>query len=430
MLSTAKTLYQNPSFLKTKLDIVLIPTVFLLAVFLALVLDLPIQSIMNNYQYNVLVILIIMDLFTQLIASTGIMQFLASRIATLSKGNKRKIVLLFGLMMYLISAFLNNITAVMIIFPVITILLKSLKIDRKFVFVFLSVILALCNTGGASSPIGDFPAIVIMTSGITTFPDYLLRAMPVFFITSSLIVLFWLSKLRSLTESEYDKFSVSVFLSMYKHSKVNYCTLRFLFIVFIGMFLAWSFIPQEIIPQEIVAVLGYAIAVIISLLKGVRIEMKVDFKSILMTAAFLLIASVINETGCLVKIAYYFETTIKNPKLLLIAIMIVTSLVAGVFSAGPAAAAMMPVIISLSNTAFAESSHWVAIAYAAAICAGSSLFLWSATSGFIISDKVEKGKLVCNRKAIVWGVSEYFKYGITNYIIQISVAIVLIIIIV
>ena len=53
------------------------------------------------------------------------------------------------------------------------------------------MILALSNTGGAASSVGDFPAIVIMTSGITSFLGYLLHVFPLFALTSAALVLVW-----------------------------------------------------------------------------------------------------------------------------------------------------------------------------------------------------------------------------------------------
>lgn len=54
-----------------------------------------------------------------------------------------------------------------------------------------AVILALSNTGGAASPVGDFPAIVIMTSGITSFLSYLTHAFPLFAMTSLILLVLW-----------------------------------------------------------------------------------------------------------------------------------------------------------------------------------------------------------------------------------------------
>ena len=105
------------------------------------------------------------------------------------------------------------------------------------------------------------------------------------------------------------------------------------------------------------------------------------------------------------------------------AIMIITSLVAGIFSAGPAAAAMMPIIIQLCNGLLSAQADWIAVAYAASICAGSSLFMWSATAGFILSGKVNEANITEEGgDNINWGAGQYMKYGFVNYVIQISIA--------
>lgn len=132
-----------------------------------------------------------MELFTNLIVETGIMQLLAIKIAELSKGRKRLCLMMFGGMMFLISSCLNNITAVMMILPIVFVLLKTLEVDRTYICVFFATILALSNTGGAASPIGDFPAIVIMTSGITSFISYLTHAFPLFALTSAVLIAVW-----------------------------------------------------------------------------------------------------------------------------------------------------------------------------------------------------------------------------------------------
>ena len=125
------------------------------------------------------------------------------------------------------------------------------------------------------------------------------------------------------------------------------------------------------------------------------------------------------------------QNIITNPKLLLIVIMLLTSLISGLFGAGPAASAMMPVIIYLCETTFKAQSDWVAIAYAASICAGSSLFMWSATAGFILSKNVNEANLIdSKRKKMMWGISNYLKYGIQNYIIQITLSIAMIIVVI
>lgn len=163
-------------------------------------------------------------------------------------------------------------------------------------------------------------------------------------------------------------------------------------------------------------------------IKKANIIQEIDFKPILTISSFLFLAGIVSNTGILNEIALYLQNSITNPKYLLVVIMIITSIVSGLFGAGPASSVMMPVIINLCSTTFMPHSDWVAIAYAASICAGSSLFMWSATAGFILSKEINSANLIDNdnSKNITWNIIDYFKYGIQNYIIQLVISIIVI----
>lgn len=407
-------------------SLILIAVMFVMGSIVARFFNIPVRSVMNNYSYDVLVILIVMELFTNLIAKTGIMQLLAIKIAEISKGHKRLCLMMFGGMMFLISSCLNNITAVMMILPILFVLLKTLEVDNKYICVFFAAILALSNTGGAASPVGDFPAIIIMTSGITSFLSYLTHAFPLFALTSAILIAVWgLCVKKENDDGAIRELAISNLKSQYKNIEIRFDILKWLAIVFVGMFLAWSIIPQEVFPPEIIAVLGYVIAMVICSVKKIGVGQMMDLKSVLTIASFLFFAQVISQTEILDMVATYLQCNIENPKLLVMAIMVITSLVAGVFSAGPAAASMMPIIVQLCNGPLSAQADWIAVAYAAAICAGSSLFMWSATAGFILSGKINGANIIEEEgKVVNWGVSQYLKYGIINYGIQISIALV------
>lgn len=407
----------------------LIVLIYVMGTIIALTNAVSLNAVMKNYQYNVLIILIVMELFTNLILSTGIMELLSIKLAVLSKGNKKLILILFGLLMFFISAFLNNITAVMMILPIVFVLLKTIGVNKKYLNLFFAMILAMSNTGGASSPIGDFPAIVIMNSGITSFSGYLVRAFPMFLLTSILLIMWWNRKVKDdKSKLYYRQLSIDLLKSRYKNLILKKDVLFGLLIIFLFMFIGWSFVPQNLIPPELIAVLGYIIAMFYCKLKKINIYQKIDFKPILTISSFLFLAEVVSSIGILNDIASYLQMNIVNQKYLIIVIMLITSLVSGLFGAGPATSAMMPVIINLCSKTFVLQADWVAIAYAASICAGSSLFMWSATAGFILSKEINSANILDeeNSKKINWNIIDYLKYGIQNYIIQIVVAIIII----
>lgn len=407
----------------------LIVLIYVMGTIIALTNAVSLNAVMKNYQYNVLIILIVTELFTNLILSTGIMELLSIKLAVLSKGNKKLILILFGLLMFFISAFLNNITAVMMILPIVFVLLKTIGVNKKYLNLFFAMILAMSNTGGASSPIGDFPAIVIMNSGITSFLGYLVRAFPMFLLTSILLIMWWNRKVKDdKSKLYYRQLSIDLLKSRYKNLIVKKDVLFGLLIIFLFMFIGWSFVPQNLIPSELIAVLGYVIAMFYCKLKKINIYQKIDFKPILTISSFLYLAEVVSSIGILNDIASYLQMNIVNQKYLMIVIMLITSLVSGLFGAGPVTSAMMPVIINLCSKTFVLQADWVAIAYAASICAGSSLFMWSATAGFILSKEINSANILDeeNSKKINWNIIDYLKYGIQNYIIQIVVAIIII----
>ena len=411
---------------------VLVAVLFGAAAVFAVAKGIPLKQITSNFQYDVLVILITMELFTGLVAETGIMQRLALKLAVFSGGEKRRCLVLFSLLMFFVSAFLNNITAVMMVLPVIFVLFRALQLDRRYVGIFFSCLLVMSNTGGASSPIGDFPAVIIMTSGITTFTDYLFRAFPVFLLTSVLVAAVWRTAVKRESGGEASRTLAVEFLqSRYKYTKVRKDMLIVLGVIFLAMFLAWSFVPQETVPPEVIALLGYVTAAAVAAKKGIDVKQIIDMKSVLTIASFLFLAAVVSASGYLSTAAQYLQSVIGDQKILLLVLMLMTSVISGLFSAGPAAAAMMPIIVDLCSTSFAAQTHWVAVAYAASICAGSSMFLWSATAGFILSGKIDEAQLEENGtgKICRWKIPDYLKFGLVNYAIQMSVAVAAVLII-
>ena len=398
---------------------------FIFGTVISLVAGIPIEQIKSNYSYDVLAILVFMELFTNLVAKTGIMQKAAVLLAGLSKGRKKLLLLFFGVFMFLVSCGLNNITAVMMILPVVFVLLKTMECDEKYIGLFFATILALSNTGGAASPVGDFPAIVIMTSGIISAREYLFHAFPLFLVTSIVLLAIWIGRVQKEDNDDgIRKLAILNLKSQYRNVKVRKDAIIYLF-VFGAMFFAWMFVPRNILPPDWVAVLGFmGAAAIRGLIKG-KISFDHNLKSLLTTASFLFFAEVVSETGVLSVVANYLQTHISDPKLLIIAVMLITSIIAGVFSAGPAAAAMMPIIVNICNMPeFSGKSEWIAVAYAAAICAGSSMFMWSATAGFILAGKVNEAKIRTDEGLYVkWGVRQYFGCGLVDYAVQISVAI-------
>jgi Na+/H+ antiporter NhaD/arsenite permease-like protein len=384
----------------------------------------------NSLPWSVLVIALAMDLFTGLVIATGVMTFWTKRLVSISKGRLLLILVLFGWLVFGVSTLLNNLTTIFSVVPIAFLLFRVLQPDQRFCNIFLGVVLATSNLGGAATPIGDFPAILIMQSGIVDFPTYLGMAFPPCFATTAVLLgvysfLFWKRKnKRSADTAAERELACACLLEKYKYARVRTSALVRLGIAFIAMFAMWTFVPADVLPIHLTAVLGLALAALLVAADGIVPDIHaVNIKPLLVLGAYLFAASIVAETGLLKALAAWLQTTITNPVALLIAVMVISSLIAALLGAGPAAAAMLPVIHSLAQSSLSQSKPVLAVSFALAICAGSSAFMWSATAGFLLSEKVSDARLMCTAGPVRWGVAEYLRFGLLNYTLQLGMAI-------
>jgi Na+/H+ antiporter NhaD/arsenite permease-like protein len=108
---------------------------------------------------------------------TGIFTYLALRVAQLSDGRPVRLVFLLAAVTGLMSAFLDNLTAILLVVP-ITLLLADLLRVSPVPLVLVEVLAS--NIGGTATLIGDPPNIMIGTHRAElTFLDFIVNLAPV-----------------------------------------------------------------------------------------------------------------------------------------------------------------------------------------------------------------------------------------------------------
>ncbi|HYZ91451.1 MAG TPA: ArsB/NhaD family transporter [Actinomycetota bacterium] len=112
---------------------------------------------------------------------TGVFTYLALRVAQLSGGHALRLVFLLAAVTGLLSAFLDNLTAILLVVP-ITLLLADLLRVSPIPLVVVEVLAS--NIGGTATLIGDPPNIMIGTHvAELTFIDFIVNLAPVAAIT-------------------------------------------------------------------------------------------------------------------------------------------------------------------------------------------------------------------------------------------------------
>ena len=112
---------------------------------------------------------------------TGVFTFLALRVGQLSKGRPVALIFLLALVTAVLSAFLDNLTAILLVVP-ITLLLADLLRISPIPLVLVEVIAS--NIGGTATLIGDPPNIMIGTARPElSFLDFIVNLAPVAIVT-------------------------------------------------------------------------------------------------------------------------------------------------------------------------------------------------------------------------------------------------------
>ncbi len=118
-----------------------------------------------------------MMIIVGLVEPTGVFTYLALRVAQLSGGRPLRLVFLLAGVTGLLSAFLDNLTAILLIVP-ITLLLADLLRVSAIPLVLVEVIAS--NIGGTATLIGDPPNIMIGTAvEELSFLDFIVNLAPV-----------------------------------------------------------------------------------------------------------------------------------------------------------------------------------------------------------------------------------------------------------
>ncbi len=151
----------------------------------------PYKVAIEAVDLNVIFLLVGMMTCVYILSKTGFFEWTAISIAKLMRGNAIAILILFLALTSLFSAFLDNVTTIILLAPVTILITQILEISAA-PFLILEAIVS--NIGGTSTLIGDPPNIIIGSKADLSFNDFLINLGPiviviflVFIITNFLI---------------------------------------------------------------------------------------------------------------------------------------------------------------------------------------------------------------------------------------------------
>lgn len=384
-------------------------------------------QLLAEVPWDVLIILVALGLLTELFVESRVFRVLAAAAARWSAGRPDAILGLFAVVMFGVSALANNLTALLLVLPVQLTLLKLVAVDRRSLRWTLGVMLVACNLGGAATPIGDFPAILLLGRGSMTFGDYLLRAFPPALL--ALLLLLGLVRLVVRPARDLDddplarRLSLAVLEALHRGVRLDRRAFAVPAAALGAMLAAWTFLPRSTgIGPELVAWVGAAAALAASPRLGeLLLRRRVDVEASLFLLALFLMVAAVRRTGLFHDAAVALAGLPVPPVAQLVLFLVAAGLLTGVFSAGPSMAALLDVATELAGRL---PPHAVYVGLALSVCAGSSLFLTAATSGPMAQALTERADLRDGEGApLRFGFAEFVPVGLLSFGVIQAVAI-------
>ncbi len=318
----------------------------------------------EHIDFGTLGVLVGMMIFVAVVKNSGIFEYLAIRAAKIAKGNPWLIMVLFVLITAVLSAFLDNVTTVLLIGPVTYTVCKMLEVNP--IPFFLTEIIA-SNVGGTATLIGDPPNIMIGSATGLTFFDFLANDGPaVLVILAVCIAIFYVMYGRNMGASQEKRDHV---MAMHAHEAIKDQGLFKKSVVMIFL-VAFAFVVHGALDIEpsVVALAAAAIMLIIGRADVEHTLMDVEWATIGFFAGLFVVVGGLAETGVIEMMAYaLIDATGGNLMVTIIVLVWASAIISSFLDNIPLVATLIPIITTMESTGMDVMPLWWAVSLGACI---------------------------------------------------------------
>ena len=345
----------------------------------------PFDAAMEHIDFNTLGVLLGMMLFVSVVKLSGVFEFLAIKCARLAKGDPWKIMLLFVLLTAVLSAFLDNVTTVLLIGPMTLTVCKLLDVNP--IPFFMTEILA-SNIGGTATLIGDPPNIMIGSAAGYSFFDFILYDAPaVAIILVAILGVFYALYGRKMNVDDEHKARI---MELDEHAQIKNRRLLKQSVVMTALVVVGFMAHGALGLESCIIALGAA--GIIMLISGESIEealSNVEWTTLSFFAGLFVIVGALAETGVIGMLANgLIDATGGNVYITMLVLLIGSAVISSFLDNIPFVATMIPILLAMESTGMDVTPLWWAVSLGA--CLGGNGTLIGASANVVLSDISKK----------------------------------------
>lgn len=245
----------------------------------------------SGIDWNVIFLLLGMMIIVGTLQQTGLFEFLAIWAAKKAKGRPFVIMVMLVVITAVLSAFLDNVTTVLLIAPVTFLICDRLATP---VIPFLIAEIMASNIGGTATLIGDPPNIIIASRSGLTFNDFIINLAPI--VAVLLVVFIGMCWLMFRKQLNYDATRVERVMALNEREAIRDVPLLIKSLAVLALVLA-GFILHSVLHLEpaVVALLGAGLLMLITRLETRKVFADVEWETLVFFAGlFIMVGSLVN----------------------------------------------------------------------------------------------------------------------------------------
>lgn len=363
----------------------------------------------NFVDFNVIFLLVSMMIIVSITTRSGVFNWIANELLKFTKGHPIKVLCALGLFTAVTSAFLDNVTTVILIMPITFVIAKKLDIDP---IPFLLTEIFTSNIGGTATLIGDPPNIIIGSAGGLSFVDFIKELTPVvvviLLIVVALLAFIFRKKLHATEEKMKEVASIDN-----SHTITNK-NLMLRSTIVLGLVIL-GFMLHDIIHIEtcVVAMLGAAFLMIFE--KPEDILKNVEWNTIFFfIGLFIIIGGLEASGGIRLMAEWIIKVTQGSQAATSMIILWASGVISGIIDNIPYTATMAPMLVEIQKTMGSQYTYplWWALSLGA--CLGGNMTIIGAAANVIVSENA-------NKEGYPISFMRFLKYGVA--IVSISLLI-------
>jgi Na+/H+ antiporter NhaD/arsenite permease-like protein len=310
----------------------------------------------SGVDWDVLFLLLGMMIIVSVVRHTGVFDYVAIWSAKRAKGSPLRIMILLVLVTALGSAFLDNVTTVLLIAPVTLLVCDRLAVNAV---PFLIVEAFAANIGGAATLVGDPTTIIIGTGAGLSFITFLANMAPAVIIVLCCLVALLPRMFPNAFTVEPDR--VADVMALDEHEAIhNRRLLIQCAIVLVAVFAGFVAHKQIHMEPSLVAMTGAGILILISGLSREFYLSSVEWETLLFFAGLFIMVGALVRTGVINELAHAAShATRGNLWVTTLLILMVSFLFSGFVNNVPYAATMTPIVAHFGSSMHAHTNNGV-----------------------------------------------------------------------